>query len=122
MIVPTSGAEGVTGCVLIVTLAEGGDTQPNSLVTVKVYEPAGIAVIVVDVPDPGVLVPPGVLVTVHVPDDGNPVRVTLPVETAHVGWVVVPISGADGVGGCGLIVTFAEDGDTQPAADVTVKV
>jgi hypothetical protein len=36
------------------------------------------------VPVPEV-VPPGVLVNVQVPEDGKPLKTTLPVETAHVG-------------------------------------
>ena len=34
-IVPTLGATGVTGCVLITTLAEGTEVHPAELVTVK---------------------------------------------------------------------------------------
>ena len=40
-----------------------------------------------------VVVPPGVLVRVHVPVAGRPVRVTLPVATAQVGWVIAPTAG-----------------------------
>ena len=46
------------------------------------------------VPVPEVVVPPGVLVSVHVPVDGRPLRTTLPVDTAQVGCVMVPIVGA----------------------------
>jgi hypothetical protein len=74
------------------------------------------------VPVPVVVTPPGDRITVHSPVSGSPVNTTLPVDIAQVGWVMVPIVGAVGVGGCALIVTFAEEGDTQPAADVTVKV
>jgi hypothetical protein len=52
---------------------------------------------VVLVPVPVVVVPPGVLVNVQVPDDGNPLKSTLPVDTEHVGCVIVPITGAEGV-------------------------
>ena len=46
--------------------------------------PAERPVTVVLVPVP-VVVPPGVRVRVHVPDDGKPFRITLPVATKHVG-------------------------------------
>ena len=59
--------------------------HPNEFVTVKVYEPGSIVVIVTDVPVPVLVTPPGFLVTVHVPLSGRPVSTTLPVETAHVG-------------------------------------
>ena len=53
-------------------------------------------VIVVVVPDPVVVVPPGVRVSVHVPVPGNPLRTTLPVGTKHVGSVIAPTMGAPG--------------------------
>jgi hypothetical protein len=31
---------------------------------------------------------------VHVPDDGRPLKATLPVDTSQVGWTIVPITGA----------------------------
>ena len=46
---------------------------------------------------------------------------TLPVGTAQVGWVNVPTVGAVGDAGTALITTFADAGDVQPAALVTVK-
>ena len=49
------------------------------------------------VPEPVVVVPPGDLVIIHVPVAGKPVKVTLPVASAQVGWVIVPMVGADGV-------------------------
>ena len=49
------------------------------------------------VPDPVVVVPPGDLVSVHVPVAGNPDKTTLPVATLQVGWVMVPMVGAVGV-------------------------
>jgi hypothetical protein len=76
--------------------------------------------IVVLVPVPVVVTPPGVLVNVQVPDEGNPLNTTLPVETLHVGCVMVPIVGAFGVTGCELITTLAEETDTHVEALVTV--
>jgi hypothetical protein len=49
------------------------------------------------VPEPDEVTDPGVLVSVHVPVDGSPLRTTPPVATAQVGWVIVPTEGADGV-------------------------
>ena len=73
------------------------------------------------VPVPVFVTPPGVRVTVQVPVDGNPFRTMLPVDTAQVGCVIVPGTGASGVGGCTLITTFADDAEVQPFALVTVK-
>ena len=39
---------------------------------------------------------PGFLVRVHVPEEGRPLRATLPVGTAQVGWVLAPTEGAAG--------------------------
>ena len=66
------------------------------------------------------MIPPGDLVNVHVPEDGKLFNATLPVATAHVGWVIVPTVGAVGVTGWVLISTLAEAGDTQVEAFVTV--
>ena len=55
--------------------------------------------IVVDNPFPVVVTLPGVLVNVHVPVQGKPLRVTLPVAKVHVGWRIAPTIGADGVAG-----------------------
>ena len=69
-----------------------------------------------------VVVPPGVLVKVHVPVAGNPDKTTLPVASAQVGWVMVPIVGASAVATCVLITTLADAGEIHPEALVTVKV
>jgi hypothetical protein len=53
---------------------------------------------VVLVPDPVVIVPPGVLVNVHVPVAGKPLNITLPVGRVQVGCVIVPTAGAVGTG------------------------
>ena len=65
---------------------------------------------------------PGVRVRVHVPVAGSPLKAALPVESAQVGCVSAPTTGADGVSGCALITTFADDGEVHPNALVTVKV
>ena len=46
------------------------------------------------VPVPVETTAPGVLVKVHNPAAGKPLNTTLPVFTAQVGWVIVPIVGA----------------------------
>ena len=74
------------------------------------------------IPEPVVVVPPGVRVKVHVPVAGKPLRITLPVVRAQVGWVIVPTVGAVGVAGWALITTLAEAGETHPEALVTVYV
>ena len=40
---------------------------------------------------------PGVLVIVHDPEAGSPVRATVPVVVVHVGCVMVPTTGAEGL-------------------------
>ena len=50
--------------------------------------------IVAVVPVPVVVILPGLRVNVHVPLDGKPLRVTLPVDILQVGWVVVDTEGA----------------------------
>jgi hypothetical protein len=77
---------------------------------------------VVLVPDPVVVTPPGVRVRVQEPVEGNPLNNTLPVDTVHVGGVIVPTTGAVGTDGCAIITTFADDPDIQLFALVIVKV
>ena len=67
------------------TLPDATEIHPKSLVTVKVYVPAASPDIVVVVPVPVVVVPPGVLVKVQVPEAGKPFKTTLPVATVQVG-------------------------------------
>jgi hypothetical protein len=76
----------------------------------------------VDVPDPVDVVPPGVLVRVHVPEDGNPLRTTLPVARTQVGCVMVPTAGAVGVEGCALITMLPLEAETHKELFVTVYV
>jgi hypothetical protein len=44
------------------------------------------------------------------------------VAAEHEGWVVVPITGAVGIGGCVLITILAEADEVHPEIFVTVKV
>ena len=72
------------------------------------------------VPFPVIVIPPWVLVKIHVPDAGKPFNTTLPVAIAQVGWVMVPTIGAAGAEGWAVITALAEDGETQPDELVTV--
>jgi hypothetical protein len=96
--------------------------QPEALVTVKVYVPDGMPAIFELVPIPVVVIPPGVLVKVHVPEGGKPLRTTLPVATEQVGWVTVPTTGIAGVAGCSAMTTLFDIAEMHPEALVTVKV
>lgn len=82
--------------------------------------PAASPVIVVLLPLPVVVTDPGVRVSVHDPVDGSPLSTTLPVDNAHVGCVIVPTVGAEGVAGCAAINTFDENPEIHPDALVTV--
>ena len=75
---------------------------------------------VVLVPVPVIVTAPGVLVNVHVPEDGKLLSTTLPVATLHVGCPMAPTVGAVGVTGWALITTSADDPETHVEALVTV--
>ena len=122
VIVPTVGAVGVAGCALITTLPEAVDVQPAAFFTVKVYVPAARSAKVKVCPVPVLTMAPGDAVKVQSPVAGSPLRATLPVASAHVGWVIVPTVGAVGVAGCALITTLADAKEVHPAAFFTVKV
>ena len=82
--------------------------------------PAGIPEIVVLVPVPVLVVPPGVLVNVQLPVAGSPFKTALPVATAQVGSVIVPTVGDVGVGGWALMTILADAVEVHPEALVTV--
>lgn len=82
--------------------------------------PATNPVIVVLIPLPVVVTSPGLRVSVHVPPEGKPFNITLPVATVQSGWVMVPATGAAGVRGCALITTSEDEADKQPDELVTV--
>jgi hypothetical protein len=75
---------------------------------------------VVLVPVPIVVTPPGVLVNVHVPDEGKLFNTALPDATVHVGCVMVTTVGVAGVDSEALIITLVDVGETHPDALVTV--
>ena len=120
VMVPITGVVGVGGCAFITALPDKDDVHPAALVTVKVYDPAGIPEIVALVPVPVLVTTPGVLVNVHVPVAGKPFRTALPVVRLQVGWVIVPTVGAVGVDGCKLMTMLADAGEMQPEALVTI--
>ena len=112
---PAIGAEGVTGCALIITVADAAELHPAALVTVNVCDPEVKPVTVVPAPDPDIA--PGLIVQIPA---GSPLKATLPVATKHVGCVIKPVIGADGVAGCVFITIFADAPEVHPAALVTV--
>ena len=57
---------------------------------------------------------------IHLPA-GRPLNTTLPVGTAHVGWLTALIIGAVGDPDGALMMTFSETGDVHPSALVTVN-
>ena len=71
------------------------------------------------VPVPVEVSVPWFLVKVQVPD-GNPYNTTLPVDIEQVGWVIMPMVGADGAPGAELIVTSGDGAELHPEASVTV--
>jgi hypothetical protein len=96
------------------------EVHPDEFLTVKVNTPPARFVIVAVVPLPGVVNESGKSVIIHAPGEGSPFNTTLPDGTASVGWVIVPTSGAAGVGGCAGMTTLADAPDKQPSAVVTV--
>jgi hypothetical protein len=114
-----TGDAGDAGCALTVTGAEGTDVQPARFSTVNVQVPCASPVTVVVVPEPLDVVAPGFRVRVQLPE-GRPLNGTLPVANEQVGCVTVPVTGAVGVEGWGVMTTFT-DGDVQPVEFVTVK-
>jgi hypothetical protein len=67
----------------------------------------------VEVPVPVVVTPPGFRVNVQVPEAGRPFKTTLPVATVQAGWVMVPATGAEGTAITALIVRFVA-GEVHP--------
>lgn len=76
--------------------------------------------IIVPGPVPVAVVPPGLRVKVHIPDEGKPLNSTLPVETVQVGWIIESIVGADGAPGATLTVKVVAD-EIQPSTVVVTS-
>ena len=112
---PIVGAVGAPGNATIITFADASEMHPDSLVTVKLYDPVASPGISMLIPVP--VIAPGL--TVQLPF-GNPLRMTLPVATPQVGCVIVPTTGADGAPGKALITTLDEGAEIHPAPLVTV--
>ena len=91
---PKTGSAGIP---FISTVSDGLDTQRLLFVMVKVKLLDGGRLVTVKLfPVPLYVIPPGILVNVQLPDDGNSLISTLPDWTIHVGWVVMPITGVSG--------------------------
>ena len=75
-------------------------------------------VVVVPVPFTDV---PGIRVNTQFPEDGKPLRITLPVIKLQDGCVILSTIGAAGVSGGVLMVIPAVAGEEQPSELVTVK-
>ena len=99
VMLPTVGAVGTRGAVLITTFADAAELHPAVFATEKVYEPDGIPVTVLLVPVPTIVVVGGKLVNVQEPVAGKPFIITLPVATVHVGCTIDPTVGIFGVAG-----------------------
>jgi hypothetical protein len=95
--------------------------HPIELVTAKVYVPSGRFEMIIPVPDPVVVILPGARVNVHVPVEGNPDNVALPVDTVQVGCPIEVTTGAEGVDEGAVIITGADATERQPD-EATVKV
>ncbi len=108
-----------TGTACITTFSRGAEVQPVAFVTVNEYVPGDKPETGACVPVPEVLLP-GVIVKVHVPDDGSPPISTLPAGVVHVGWTIVPAVGVEGVTGATFIVMPVEAGDVHPEELVMV--
>jgi len=75
---------------------------------------------VVLVPEPVIVAPPGDRIRVQFPVDGNPDNIALPVDIEHVGCVIIPITGALGTAGCGSMTIFAEATEVHTVEVATV--
>ena len=115
VIVPTNGADGIEGWLLIVIFAVAGEVQPIAFVTLKECVPATNPDTVLLVPDPAIA--PGLIVQFPA---GRFVRITLPVADEQFGCVIVLNVGAEGVSGCVLIKISAVGNEIHPELFVTV--
>lgn len=115
-VIVTTGADGDEGTELMTTFAEAGEVQPAALVTVKECVPGASPLRVVLAVFPVIV--PGLIVQLPA---GRLFRMTLPVETAHEGCVIVPMPGAVGAPAAAFITTPVVASEIHPDAFVTVK-
>ena len=114
-----NGAAGFTGIALINTLEEAKEIHLAAFVTLNVNVPEGIPLMVAVVVFPVVVIPPGLRVTIQLPD-GKPLNTTEPVDMVQLGWVTAATDGACGLIGRAFIVILTA-GEIQPAAFLAVK-
>ena len=111
------GTEGVNGFTFIIISADAGEVQPAEFVTVKLcvpeVKPDSVLL------DPVPVIAPGLIIQLPV---GRPLNTTLPVAKKHVGCVIAPAIGAEGVTGWVFITMLPEAGEAHPVAFVTVYV
>jgi len=89
---------------------------------VNVYVvPGGRPVKVVDGPEPNSVTVAGLLVIVQ-EGEGKPLKTTLPVGTSHKGWVISPITGAEGAAFIVTDVVTCTDGQPPEAGIVYLTV
>lgn len=112
--VPMAGADGVTGCALMITSTVGNEVHPTEFVTVKLYVFVTKLDMVLLLPAP--VIAPGLIVQLPA---GKPLKAALPVATEQLGCVIVPMTGTAGVTGCALMVIFLNN-EIHPEAFVTV--
>jgi hypothetical protein len=114
VIVPITGAEGAEGGEGITTLPEFPEVQVELFsCTAKLYIAGASPAIIVLVPLPGVVMPPGYLISVHAAE-GSPFSTTLPVGVTQVGTVIRPTTGGVGVTGCAIIATGPDEPEIHP--------
>ena len=83
------------GCSCISTASDSCDSHPSGRETENVYIPGSNWEITVVVPVPETVSSPGWTATVHSPDDGSPLKATLPNDVLQSGWVMSSITGSD---------------------------
>ena len=113
VIVPAIGAVGAEGGAFIITSADAFDIHPALAVTLKLYVPGIRLGIVAVVPVP--VIAPGLIV--QLPVAGRPFNTTLPVVAEHEeGCDIVPMIGAVGATGAGLITISADECEIHPGS------
>lgn len=74
------------------------------------------------VPEPLLVIPPGFLIKVQFPLEGNPFKTTLPVATEQLVWVIVPMEGVEGTGFTVSVKLAEADSQGEPSGLSVVTV